>query len=176
MDNLEDFDDTYSEMVYESDCIRKKSNWTKSDPKYKLDSETFDPKLLLKAIKHQSPKLHALLKKIKDLDKADMKRDKMHYKHFIFCDVKSSNQGARMLASAFLASGFELGYTAKQKGDKSNDNPQPKIPLIKKTRPDTPRPPLAMVKARLPKSFQSLEEILEESEEESDGENESDKK
>ena len=176
MDNLEDFDDTYSEMVYESDCIRKKSNWTKSDPKYKLDSETFDPKLLLKAIKHQSPKLHALLKKIKDLDKADMKRDKMHYKHFIFCDVKSSNQGARMLASAFLASGFELGYTAKQKGDKSNDNPEPKSPLIKKTRPDTPRPPLAMVKARLPKSFKSLEEILEESEEESDGENESDKK
>ena len=81
-----------------------------------------------------------------------------------------------MLASAFLASGFELGYTAKQKGDKSNDNPQPKSPLIKKTRPDTPRPPLAMIKARLPKSFKSLEEILEESEEESDEENESDKK
>jgi hypothetical protein len=176
MDNLEDFDDTYSELVYDSECIRKKSNWTKSDPKYKLDSESFDSKLLLKSIKDKSPKLHALLKKIKDLDKADMKRDKQNYKHFIFCDVKSSNQGARMLASAFLASGYNLGYTAKKKGEKSDYSPKPKSPLIKKTRPDTPRPPLAMAKARLPKSFKSLEEILEESESDSEEEIESDKK
>ena len=64
MDNLEDFDDTYSELVYDSECIRKKSNWTKSDPKYKLDSESFDSKLLLKSIKNKSPKLHVLIKPI----------------------------------------------------------------------------------------------------------------
>ena len=176
LEDLEDFDDTYSEIVYESDCIRKKSNWTKSDPTYKLDSDTFDPKLLLKAIKHQSPKLHALLKKIKDLDKADMKRDKKHYKHFIFCDVKSSNQGARMLASAFLSSGFNLGYNAKKKGEKQDEIADKKSPIIKKTRPDTPRPLFAMAKAKIPKSFKSLEEILEETDSESGSESDNDKK
>ena len=36
-----------------------------------------------------------------------MKKDGHYYKHFIFCDVKSSNQ-VRMLASAFMSSGYEL--------------------------------------------------------------------
>ena len=176
MENLEDFDDTYSEIVYESDCIRKKSNWTKSDPTYKLDSDTFDPKLLLKAIKHQSPKLHALLKKIKDLDKADMKRDKKHYKHFIFCDVKSSNQGARMLASAFLSSGYNLGYNADKKKGKQDEIDKEKSPIIKNIREDTPRPPFALAKTKLPKSFKSLEEILEGSDSDSEEEIDNDTK
>jgi len=172
MENLEDFDDTYSEIVHDSDCIRKKSNWTKSDPTYKLDSDTFDPKLILKAIKHRSPKLHALLKKIKDLDKADLKKDKRNYKHFIFCDVKSSNQGARMLASAFLASGYNLGYQAKKKGEKTEDADKEKKQVVKKNRLDTPRPPMALAKTKIPKSFKSLEEILDDSDSDSEEENE----
>ena len=39
LDDIDDFDDTYNEIVFDSDCIRKKSNWTKSDPMNKLDSD-----------------------------------------------------------------------------------------------------------------------------------------
>jgi hypothetical protein len=161
MENLDDFDDTYSEIVYDSDCIRKKSNWTKSEPNNKLDSDVFNPNLLLKSIKHKSPKLHALLKKIKELDQADMKRDKTNYKHFIFCDVKSSSQGARMLASAFVASGFNLGYKAERKRGVPDDISSEEQINKDSGRQDTPRPPNSLVIPKLPKYFGSLEQILE---------------
>jgi hypothetical protein len=160
LDDIGDFDDTYNEIVFDSDCIRKKSNWTKSDPRNKLDSDSFNPNLLLKSMKHKSPKLYALLKKIKELDHADMKRDKKHYKHFIFCDVKSSNQGARMLASAFVSSDFTLGYKADRKAGVPDDISSDEKENTYK-RPDTPRPSNTMEIPKLPKYFESLVQILE---------------
>jgi len=142
--------------LFESDCIRKKSNWSKSNPNFKLDSNHFDPDLFLKNIKSHSPKLHTLLQKIQKLDKEDMKNDGHYYKHFIFCDVKSSNQGARMLASAFMSSGYELGYYADLKGKpkKEFSVESPETPKLsnkkeKKVREDTPRPPLVLPKEKI---------------------------
>ena len=105
---------------FDTECVRKRSNFSKADASFKFDADNlgdhpFDPEELSKAIPNRSPKLEELLKKIKKLDDADLKRDGHHYKHFIFCDVKSSNQGARMLASAFIANGYNLGYTAEPK-------------------------------------------------------------
>ena len=98
--------------------------------------------------------------KIEALDKADMKRDGHHYKHFIFCDLKSSNYGAKLLASAFIANGFQLGYNALRKSDptsaaSSSEN-------VIKVREDTPRPQMAMVNKKMPKVLGEMEEILEE--------------
>ena len=159
--------------TFDSDCIRKKSNWSKSNPDFKLDSKSFDPELFLKNIKSHSPKLHTLLQKIQKLDKEDMKKDGHHYKHFIFCDVKSSNQGARMLASAFMSSGYELGYYANAKGNpkrelsaESSETPK-SSKKEKKVREDTPRPPSALPKEKIVRKNKSLEKISEGEEESS---------
>ena len=103
-------------VSYNAECIRKKSNFSKSSKNFKFDSDTFDPEELLNNIPERSPKLDSLLKNIASLDETDMKRDGHMYKHFIFCDVKSGSQGARMLASALIANGFHMGYTAEKKG------------------------------------------------------------
>ena len=117
---------------FQPDCIRKKTNWSKSNPIYKFDSESFDPNLLLNDIPDRSPKLQSLLDNIRKLDNDDQSRDGKQYKHFIFCDVKSGNNGAHMLASAFIASGYKLGYGAEVISK----------PIVLKTRQDTPRPPM----------------------------------
>ena len=165
--NLEDVLSIKKQIKYDSECIRKKSNWTKSDNQYKLDSDTFNPKLLLKDIKSHSPKLDALLKKIKELDRADMKRDGTLYKHFIFCDVKSSANGARMIASAFIANDYTLGYEAKKKGEKTTEKSSEK--KQEKTRIDTPRPN-DIIKMNIPKSFPEMEKIIENEDSDSDEE------
>ena len=71
-------------QTFESDCVRKKSNWTKANPQYKFDSDKFDPELLKEVSETNSPKLIALLNNIRDLDKKDKEKDGHFYKHFIF--------------------------------------------------------------------------------------------
>jgi hypothetical protein len=110
--NPEDLVKDDSFLQFKPDCIRKKSNWSKSTKEYKFDSEDFDPKQFLNDIQERSPKLHALLDKIEKLDAADHKKDGHYYKHFIFCDLKSANYGAKMLASALIAKDMTMGYTA----------------------------------------------------------------
>ncbi len=113
--NLDELMKTNSLNIFQPDCIRKKTNWNKSDAKYKFDSESFDPEMLLNDVEDRSPKLEYLLENIQKLDAEDKSRDKKQYKHFIFCDVKSGNSGARMLSSAFIANGYTLGYSADKK-------------------------------------------------------------
>lgn len=103
------------QYVYESDCLRKKANWSKSSNAYKFDHPDFDPENLMRDIPSHSSKLSVLLKKIKDLDKKDMEKDGRLYKHFIFSDVKSASYGAKLIAGALMASGMQLGYTAPLK-------------------------------------------------------------
>ena len=58
-------------QTFESDGVRKKSNWTKATPQYKFDSDKFDPELLKEVSETNSPKLIALLNNIRNLDKKD---------------------------------------------------------------------------------------------------------
>ena len=151
-------------QTFESDCVRKKSNWTKANPQYKFDSDKFDPELLKEVSETNSPKLIALLNNIRDLDKKDKEKDGHFYKHFIFCDVKSSNQGARMLASAFVANGFHLAYDAHNK----NHPNSPKTPSpAKKVREDTPRPSSVLTNYKQSRKLKSMDNIEESDEEES---------
>jgi len=156
-------------QIFDSDCVRKKSNWTKSNPQYKFDSEKFDPELLNHDSKTKSPKLIALLDNIRALDEKDKKNDGHHYKHFIFCDVKSSNQGARMIASAFLAEGFHLAYKAHGKNEpQSPKSPSPKVSNVtKKVREDTPRPSSVLTNYKQSRKLKSMEQIEEDEEGES---------
>ena len=165
MANLDNIQNTF--VTFDSDCIRKKSNWSKTNSVFKIDSKDFQPELFLKSIPSHSPKVDDLLKNIEKLDKEDMKKDGHLYKHFIFCDIKSSGQGAKMVASALIAKGFHLGYFALKKGEKKQDSPKTPKEAIEKVRPDTPRPSFALTPERKERDFKSMSKIEEGSEESS---------
>lgn len=95
----------------DSRCIRNISNWAKVDKQYMMDKPTFDPVKLKSDIKKNSPKLDALLKKIVELDAADMREHGRKFKHFIFSDIKTY-QGAKIIASALISHGYNLGMKA----------------------------------------------------------------
>jgi hypothetical protein len=105
------------ETQFEPTCIRQKSNWSKAGDDFKFESASFNPDKLLAEIETRSPKLDALLAKIEALDKSDMARDGQVYKHFIFSDLKSNSYGVKLLASAFIAKGLNIGYLAPKRGE-----------------------------------------------------------
>ena len=119
---------------FDPDCIRKRSNWSIVRNEFKFDHPDFHSEMFLKDMPAFSPKLVALLKKIEKLDERDQKKYGKTFKHFIFSDIKSGGQGAKMIASGLAASGWNMAYTSewlnrtayeesKQKGNKI---PEPK--------------------------------------------------
>jgi hypothetical protein len=100
---------------YDPHCIRKKSNWTKTETKYAFDHPSFSPESLSDAIPSHSPKLAALLSNIAELDRADIREHGHPFKHFLFSDLKANPYGAKLLASALIANGFRLAYSAEPK-------------------------------------------------------------
>jgi len=100
-------------IQYSPDCIRKKTNWSKASPKYRFDHPKFKLATVLRDMPTHSPKLEALLKNIKQLDHRDQTKYGHTFKHFIFSDLKSAPYGAKMIASALIADGMHLGYSAK---------------------------------------------------------------
>jgi len=115
IDHLENLIRQDGIVSYDPDCVRKKSNWSKKSNKYLFDKLEFEPDELLKDIPTHSPKLETLLKKIESLDARDQKKHGKKFKHFIFSDLKSGTYGVKLLASALIAKGMTLGYTAKPK-------------------------------------------------------------
>lgn len=108
---LKNIIDNPRQTLFISDCIRKKSNWSKLAKVYKFDNPSFNPAQLLRDIPIVSPKLNKLLNVIEDLDKADMRNYGRLFKHFIFSDLKGI-QGAKVITSSLIAKGMTLGYNA----------------------------------------------------------------
>jgi hypothetical protein len=100
-------------ISFDPECVRKKSNWSKTSRVYKFDDPSFEKETLLKDISNRSPKLETLLNKIDELDARDEKQYGKKFKHFIFSDLKYSNFGAKLLSSALVAKGMHLGYSAE---------------------------------------------------------------
>jgi len=86
-----------------ADCIRTIENISDYDFTYRLDHPTFDKAAFKEALPMVSPKLVTLMENIKELDKQGQ------YKHMIFSDLKSEG-GAKTIAAAFLAYGYNLVY------------------------------------------------------------------
>jgi hypothetical protein len=165
-------------IKFDPDCVRKKSNWSKTAKDLKFDvAEPFNGQKMLEQIDERSPKLSALLKNIDALDKADMRKDGHLYKHFIFCDLKSSTYGAKLLAAALIAKGMVLGYSADKVGEPSEPSKQQTPSSIVRTevkrtikrRKDTPRPS-SLVSESKAIPFVPISPILEESEAEAEAE------
>jgi superfamily II DNA or RNA helicase len=100
--------------MFNSNCVRERSNLSQDNTKYKFDKPSFDKKLLKTQLPIISPKAKTLLDKIKELDENDLKNDNKLYKHFIYCDIKSRRYGANFLASCFLSENYNLGYNSHQ--------------------------------------------------------------
>ena len=98
--------------VFNSGCLRKKTNSTVLTKLYKFDHPSFERRELLQNISEFSPKLEKLLNVIADLDNADIKSHGRLFKHFIFSDLKGM-QGAKLVTSALIAKGMNLGYDAE---------------------------------------------------------------
>ena len=100
---------------YDSACLRRVGNWSFITKNHKFDKASFKPDIVLEDIDKYSPKVAALLKKIKELDDHDMLTEKKHYKHFIFSEVKQGGYGVKVITAALLANDFTLGYDKKIK-------------------------------------------------------------
>jgi len=100
--------------MFQSKCLREKSNVSVSKPEYKFDKSSFDPDVLKTDLPLISPKAIDLFEKIAELDQKDMAEHNKLFKHFIFCDVKSKLYGIHFLAGCFLTYGYHLGYKTNQ--------------------------------------------------------------
>ena len=137
-------------IQYDPSCIRKYSNFSfPTDYKYFYDFVDYFPSKtvceeneietntdvknyletlkrpnmkrdFISTLKLVSPKALTLLNKIKELDAKDMAQYGKKFKHFIFSDSKSSMAGVKLLASALIADGMNLGYRAEPKMGKKN--------------------------------------------------------
>jgi len=109
-----------SKIPKEAICIRNTSTWAHVKPNHKFDSAKFNREEVLQDLPLMSPKIHAMLNKIKELDAEDMSNDGKYYKHIIYSDVTGVN-GAKMVASSLIANEYQLVYN---KGKFVNNLPQ----------------------------------------------------
>ena len=91
-------------------CIREVANFSHVKPIHLIDKKEFHQNYFNMIMPESSPKLVALLKKIKDLDAKDMKTHGKLFKHMIFTDIKSSSYGVKIIASALASNGFHLAF------------------------------------------------------------------
>ena len=102
-------------------CMRKTANFSKIVGYHKFDKSIYDPNQLNLDLAEASPKMMQLLNNIKELDAQDEINHNKKFKHFIFSDVKEGGYGAKIIASAFQANGYNNIIKAK-KGKKQKQN------------------------------------------------------
>ena len=102
-------------------CMRKTANFSKIVGYHKFDKSIYDPNQLNLDLAEASPKMMQLLNNIKELDAQDEINHNKKFKHFIFSDVKEGGYGAKIIASAFQANGYNNIIKAK-KGKKQKLN------------------------------------------------------
>lgn len=94
-------------------CIKETGNWSKLEKYHRFDNPEFSSDKVVQDIETSAPKLKALMDKIKELDKQDMKKHGKLFKHFIYSDVKSA-YGAKLIAGALASHGFTHAYGLKK--------------------------------------------------------------
>jgi len=95
-------------------CMRKIANFSKIANHHKFDKSVFDPQQYNKDIIDASPKMLQLLNTLLELDSQDQKNHGKKFKHFIFSDVKDGGAGAKIIASALAANGYNNIISAKK--------------------------------------------------------------
>ena len=95
-------------------CMRKTANFSKIAPYHKFDKTVFDGVKYNKDINDASPKMLQLLNTLLELDSQDKKNHNRTFKHFIFSDVKDGGAGAKIIASALAANGYNNVISARK--------------------------------------------------------------
>lgn len=101
-------------------CMRKTANFSKILNYHKFDKTLYDPKKLNNELVEASPKMVQLLNNIKELDAQDVKYNNKKFKHFIFSDVKEGGYGAKIIASALQANGYNNILKSKKVSSQIN--------------------------------------------------------
>ena len=94
-----------------ADCLRTKENWAKIMRHHRFDKPAFNPGQFNYDMATASTKMLDLIANIKNIDEKDMRREGKRFKHFIFSDVKQGGYGAKIIASALVANGFNHCFT-----------------------------------------------------------------
>ena len=95
-------------------CMRKTANFGRIMNYHKFDKSVFNVKNFLDDLAEASPKIIQLMKNIETLDSIDKSNHGKYFKHFIFSDVKDGGYGAKIIASAFVAAGYNNVIKAKK--------------------------------------------------------------
>ena len=95
-------------------CMRKTANFSKIANYHKFDKNVFNSKKFLEDLDEASPKIIQLINTITQLDEEDKKNHNKNFKHFIFSDVKEGGYGAKIIASALIAFGFNNVIKARK--------------------------------------------------------------
>lgn len=103
-------------------CIKQIGNWSHLEAAHRFDSATFDAAKFRADMAMAGPKLAELVDTIRRLDAVDMRTHGHVHKHFIYSDIKSP-YGAKLIAAALAANGFEHGYALKGGSFKLNALP-----------------------------------------------------
>jgi hypothetical protein len=90
--------------ISSKECIKQVINFSKINIDDRFDNARFNPEKLSETLYAKSPKMVALLKKIKSLDRRDYWLYGKLYKHFIFTDLKKGS--AKMIASSLMSAGY----------------------------------------------------------------------
>ena len=96
-----------------ANCIRNAINFSKQNTYHKFDKKNFNENKFKNDIPIISPKLQELLDNIKRLDEEDYKKDNHYYKHIIYCDIKSSSAGIKMVCAGLIANDYNNIYNNK---------------------------------------------------------------
>jgi hypothetical protein len=103
------------QQIFDSVCVRKRTNFSQSKNLNLIDSKNIETNIeyFRENIKNISPKVMSLFQKIEEIDREDLKKQGTLFKHFIFTDIRSSLYGAKIIGSAFVEKGYQLGYEAE---------------------------------------------------------------
>lgn len=102
-------------------CATQVINYSSISQTDRFDKPSFDKVKFLGDLEMTSPKLIALIKNIKKLDKQDFVKTGKLFKHYIYSSV-GNGYGSKIIASALIAAGYTLAI--KKQGSKIVPDPQ----------------------------------------------------
>ena len=102
-------------------CATQVINYSSISQTDRFDKPSFDKVKFLSDLEMTSPKLIALIKNIKKLDKQDFVKTGKLFKHYIYSSV-GNGYGSKIIASALIAAGYTLAI--KKQGSKIVPDPQ----------------------------------------------------
>ena len=116
-------DDAVGQLNKTAECVRHAMNWSLIKRGHIFGKSAFNPEMIREDLPQASPKLAALISKIRRLDKNDLDKHGKLFKHMIFTDVYKRGYGAKIVAAALSVSGFTHAYNSEFKLFPANKAP-----------------------------------------------------